>query len=62
MGNENAVFLNLATEFVQYVVRLILKATQTLSTWACHVLVSLELHKNVNRISRMIYVIFLLNI
>ena len=62
MGNKNAVFLNLGTEFVQYIVRLILKATQTLDTCACHVLVSLELHKNVNRMSRMIYVIFLLNI
>ena len=62
MGNKNAVFLNLATEFVQYVVRLIFKATQTLYAWACDVLVSLELHKNVCRMSRMIYVIFLLNI
>ena len=31
-GKFNAVFLNLATEFVQYIVRLILEATQTLYT------------------------------
>ena len=30
-------FLNLATEYVQYIIRLILKATQTLHTCACHV-------------------------
>ena len=37
MGNKNAEFLNLATEYVQYIIRLILKATQTLDTCACHV-------------------------
>ena len=42
--------------------RHLLKATQTPDTCACHVLVSLELYKNVKRMNRMIYVIFLLNI
>ena len=37
-GKFNAVFLNLATEYVQYIIRLILQATQTLDTCACHVL------------------------
>ena len=41
MGNKNAEFLNLATEYVQYIIRLILKATQTLDTCACHVLLYL---------------------
>ena len=41
MGNKNADFLNLATEYVQYIIRLILKATQTLDTCACHVLLYL---------------------
>ena len=41
MRNKNAVFLNLATEYVQYIIRLILKATQTLDTCACHVLLYL---------------------
>ena len=36
-GKFNAEFLNLATEYVQYIIRLILKATQTLDTCACHV-------------------------
>ena len=33
-GKFNAVFLNLATEYVQYIIRFILKATQTLDTCA----------------------------
>ena len=41
MGNKNAEFLNLATEYVQYIIRLILKTTQTLDTCACHVLLYL---------------------
>ena len=41
MGNKNAVFLNLATEYVQHIIRFILKATQTLDTCACHVLLYL---------------------
>ena len=36
-GKFNAEFLNLATEYVQYIIRLILKATQTLDTCVCHV-------------------------
>ena len=62
MGNKNAEFLNLATEYVQYIIRLILKATQTLDTCACHVLLYLLncKKKNVNRMNTMIYVIFLL--
>ena len=62
MGNKNAVFLNLATEYVQYIIRLILKATQTRDTCACHVQLYLLncKKKNVSRMNTMIYVIFLL--
>ena len=63
-GKFNAEFLNLATEYVQYIIRLILKATQTLDTCACHVLLYLlnskKKKKNVSRMNTMIYLIFLL--
>ena len=63
-GKFNAEFLNLATDYVQYIIRLILKATQTLDTCACHVqlylLNSKKKKKNVSRMNTMIYLIFLL--
>ena len=60
-GKFNAVFLTLATEYVQYIIRFILKATQTLDTCACHVLLYLlNCKKNASRMNTMIYVIFLL--
>ena len=46
MGNKNSVFLNLATEYVQHIIRFILKATQTLDTSACHVLLKKKRQSN----------------